>query len=476
MARVVLISTYELGHQPFGLASPAAWLRRAGAEVVCLDTAVQQLDRAAVAGAAMIGVYVPMHTATRLAADLLPELRALAPRALIVCYGLYAPLNAAYLLERGADRCVGGEFEAELVALFEERTKDQGPKTNSRDRGSAGQGSPESGSGSSASAPSPSSLVSLDRLAFVPPERGGLPGLSAYATLITPEGPRLTGYTEASRGCKHRCRHCPIVPVYGGRFRVVPREVVLEDVRRQVAAGARHITFGDPDFLNGPGHAMPLVRALHAEFPGLTYDVTVKVEHLLRHAELLPELRATGCALVTSAVEALDDAILARLDKGHTRADVARAVALLRQAGLPLNATFVAFTPWTTRAVYRAFLADVAALGLVPSVSPVQYTIRLLIPAGSRLLELDEVRALAGPFDRAALAHPWRHPDPAVDRLQRAAMRLAQGSGPRGESRETFFTRLLALAEEHLGAAPPVAPEHLVPRPPIPSMSEPWYC
>ncbi len=450
MARVVLISTYELGHQPFGLASPAAWLRRAGAEVRCLDTAVQPLDRAAVAGAEMIGVYVPMHTATRLAAELLPELRALAPAALIVCYGLYAPLNADHLRAQGADVCVGGEFEAELVALFERRA------------GRPGAARPP--------------VVSLERLAFVPPERAGLPGLSAYAALVTPEGPRASGYTEASRGCKHRCRHCPIVPVYGGRFRIVPREVVLEDVRRQVAAGARHITFGDSDFLNGPGHALPLVRALHAEFPELTYDVTIKVEHLLRHADLLPELRATGCVLVTSAVEALDDAILARLDKGHTRDDVARAVALLREAGLPLNATFVAFTPWTTRAGYLRFLADIAALGLVPSVSPVQYAIRLLIPAGSRLLELDEVRAIAGPFDPAALAHPWRHPDPAMDRLQRAALRLAQGSGPRGESREAFFARLLALAEEHLGAAPPVAPEHIIPRPPIPYMSEPWYC
>jgi radical SAM superfamily enzyme YgiQ (UPF0313 family) len=443
--RAVLISTYELGHQPFGLASPAAWLRRAGAQLTCCDLAVQELDRGAAAAARFIGVYVPMHTATRLAADLLPELRALAPGATIVCYGLYAPLNAELLMARGADACVGGEFEAELLDLYREA-----------------KGAPV--------------RVSTERLAFVPPDRAGLPGLAAYASLITPEGPRTAGYTEASRGCKHTCRHCPIVPVYGGRFRVVPREVVLEDVRRQVAAGARHVTFGDPDFLNGPGHAMPLVRALHAEFPALTYDVTIKVEHLLQHAALLPELRATGCALVTSAVEALDDAILERFAKRHTVADVARAAELLRQAGLPLNATFVAFTPWTSREVYRGFLRLVAELGLIESVSPVQYAIRLLIPAGSRLLELPEVRALAGPFDQAALAHPWRHPDPAMDGLQRAALRLAQGSAPRGETRPQFYRRLLELTAEQLGAMPPVPLEQIVPRPPIPYMSEPWYC
>ena len=108
------------------------------------------------------------------------------------------------------------------------------------------------------------------------------------------------GYTEATRGCKHLCRHCPVVPVYRGAFRIVQQDVVLEDIRQQVAAGAEHITFGDPDFFNGPGHAIPIVEALHREWPALTYDVTIKMEHLLKHRELLPVLKATGCLFVTS--------------------------------------------------------------------------------------------------------------------------------------------------------------------------------
>jgi radical SAM superfamily enzyme YgiQ (UPF0313 family) len=451
MAHALLIGTYELGRQPFGLASPAAWLRRAGAEVQCIDTAVSDLDAAAVARATLIGLHVPMHTATRLAADLIPRLRQRNPQAVIVCYGLYAPLNAAFLQARGADAVVGGEFEAELCTLWRQAV--------------AGN--------RSGAAPRP---IVLDKLAFVPPERNDLPPLSAYATLITPEGPRIVGATEASRGCKHTCRHCPIVPVYNGRFRIIPQAVVLEDVRRQVAAGAQHITFGDPDFLNGPGHALPLVRALHTEFPDLTYDVTIKVEHLLRHADLLSELRATGCVLITSAVEALNDAILERFAKRHTRADVARVAELLRHAGIGLNATFVAFTPWTSRAVYRAFLHDLAELDLIDCVAPVQYAIRLLIPAGSRLLDLPDVQALVEPFDQQALAYPWKHPDPALDRLQRDVQAIAQGSAARGETRTQFYRRLLDLVEPQIGAVPRPAQEHHIARPPIPYLSEPWYC
>ena len=181
------------------------------------------------------------------------------------------------------------------------------------------------------------------------PERAGLPSLSSYAHLKMPgEKHRTVGYTEASRGCKHLCRHCPVVPVYNGHFRVVQPEVVLEDIRRQVAGGAQHITFGDPDFFNGPRHAIEIVTAIHREHPRLSYDVTIKIEHLLKHSALLPTLRDTGCLFVTSAVESVDDAILTRLDKGHTRADFIQVVRNFRAIGLALSPTFVAFTPWTT--------------------------------------------------------------------------------------------------------------------------------
>jgi radical SAM superfamily enzyme YgiQ (UPF0313 family) len=459
---VVLLSTYELGHQPFGLASPAAWLRAAGAAITCFDLAVQPLDEAAVKRAGLIGVYVPMHTATRLAAELLPRLRALAPHAHICCFGLYATPNEALLRELGADTLIGGEFEAELVALYQAQATLPRRHEDTKDNKSSFVSSCLRGE----------SCISLERLAFRVPERETLPPLEAYARLVMPDGEaRIVGYTEATRGCKHLCRHCPIVPVYGGRFRAVARDVVLEDIRRQVAAGAQHITFGDPDFFNGPGHALPLVRALHAEHPELTYDVTIKVEHLLAHARHLPELRDTGCLLITSAIEAVDDTILAHFDKRHTRADVARAVALLRETGIALNPTFVAFTPWTTRAVYQDWLRTIADLGLVESVAPVQYAIRLLIPAGSRLLELPEVQALVGPFDRHLLSFPWAHPDPAMDALQTSVMRAVHGQRA-GASRAAIFAHVWQLA--HDGA--PLTLELDRTRALVPQMSEPWYC
>ncbi|HWP35507.1 MAG TPA: CUAEP/CCAEP-tail radical SAM protein, partial [Thermodesulfobacteriota bacterium] len=427
---VLLISCYELGHQPFGLALPLGFLERAGFSPAALDVAVEPLDEAAVARARVVGISVPMHTALRLGVRVAERVRRVNPGCHVCFYGLYASLNAGYLLAHGADSVVGGEVEATLVALVEALER----------------GEPAEAVAGVATRRRPAAPV-LARLPFARPSRRGLPPLDRYARLERGDGrAEVAGYVEASRGCRHLCRHCPIPPVYGGRFFVLPRELVLEDIRQQVAAGATHITFGDPDFLNGPGHALRLVRALHAEFPHVTFDVTAKIEHILRHRALFPELARAGCAFVVSAVESLNDAVLANLEKGHTRADVLEALAVLRGAGLPLRPSFVPFTPWETLESYGELFDFVEREELVEHVDPVQYTIRLLVPPGSRLLDQPAMRPFLGPLDEGAFTYRWTHPDPRMDRLQQAASRLVEAAAAAGEAPALTFARLRALA------------------------------
>jgi radical SAM superfamily enzyme YgiQ (UPF0313 family) len=452
----VLISTYELGRQPFGLASPAAWLERAGSAVTCFDLSCQPLDDQAIRSADLVAIYVPMHTATRLAAQILPRLRKLNPRAHLCCYGLYAPLNEAFLRKLGAQTILGGEFEEGLVAILERVAN---PETVAETQ------------------PLPS--VSLARQNFVPPERQSLPPLSRYARLVWSESEtRIAGYTEASRGCKHRCRHCPIVPVYDGVFRIVQPEVVLEDIRQQVAMGAAHITFGDPDFFNGIGHAMRIVTAMHSKHPTVTYDVTIKVEHLLKHCEFLPALRETGCAFVTSAVESLDNEVIQRLDKGHTFEDFVRVLELCRQAGLAIAPTFVAFTPWMTLESYYSFISGLQKLSLADHVAPAQLGIRLLIPAGSRLLELEDIARMVGSFDEDMLVYPWAHRDPRVDELCAKVQNVVHEGGKQKATRRQIFQRVAEMAREAAGLEPigPVEPADRLDRAAIPYLTEPWYC
>jgi radical SAM superfamily enzyme YgiQ (UPF0313 family) len=444
---VLLLSTYDLGRQPFGLASAAAALRAAGHDVACVDLSKERLDRERASTAEIIAFFLPMHTATRLALPVIDRVRSLNPSARLIAYGLYAPLNAQMLEEHGISAIVGGEFEDDLV-----RAAGDGLDTHAE-------------------------AVAVPRVTFRVPDRTDLPPLTRYASLQSGTTRKIVGYTEASRGCKHRCRHCPIVPVYDGRFRVVPLDVVMADIHAQVDAGARHITFGDPDFFNGIGHATAVLRRFAHELPGISFDVTIKVEHLLRHADALPLLRDSGCVFVTTAVESVADRVLEALEKGHTRADFERVAQLCRETGLVLSPTFVAFTPWTTLDGYCELLHAIDRLALVDHVAPIQLAIRLLVTAGSRLQELESVRTVTGPFNPRSLTYPWVHRDPRVDVLQQEIEQLAGVNLT--ASRRVLFNRVWDLAH---AAAGRTAPDRLdldrdrPSRTTIPFLTEPWYC
>jgi hypothetical protein len=265
-----------------------------------------------------------------------------------------------------------------------------------------------------------------------------------------------------------------VVPVYKGKFRIVPVDVVMGDIRQQVTAGAEHISFGDPDFLNGPTHALRLVRALHTAFPDITYDVTIKVEHIIKQREVLPLLKETGCLFVISAVESVDDAVLRYLDKNHTGGDFDIAVAILRGLDIALAPTFVPFTPWTTLQGYIRLLERLVSLRLVESVPPIQLAIRLLVPAGSHLLNIPGVVEMVDKYDEQLLGYPWRHADAAVDALQRDIQALVEEAEREGMARKQSFALLWSLAHEAMGERPPPLPADLGET--IPHMSEPWYC
>jgi radical SAM superfamily enzyme YgiQ (UPF0313 family) len=252
-------------------------------------------------------------------------------------------------------------------------------------------------------------LPLFDRQSYPVPDRRGLPSIDRYAHLHLGSEHQNAGYVESTRGCAHTCTHCPLTPVYGGRLRLVQRETVLADIEQQIEAGAGHISFGDPDFFNAVPHSLAIAQALHERHPDVSFDATIKVEHLLEHASVLPKLRELGCIFITSAFESTDDRVLGLLEKGHSRADLDRALDLVEAAGVTLRPTWVAFTPWTTANAFLDLLDLVETRGLVNHVQPVQYSLRLLLPPGSPLVAvLEQHRACSAPSTRTPSATPGR--------------------------------------------------------------------
>ncbi len=462
-----------------------------------MDLAVEEFPTHRAAKADLIAIAVPMHTALRVGVDAARQARAANPDAHLCFFGLYAWLNREYLLngQNGvqgiADSVVAGETEPVLVELAQCLSTGQST-------------APVKG----LTTPERASAPNLARLSLPLPDRSTLPQLDKYAHYVEerPVGENgdepaavRAGYVEASRGCLHKCRHCPVVPVYNGRYFVVPVETIIADVRQQVEAGARHITFGDPDFLNGPGHARKVARALHSAFPGLSFDFTAKVEHLLQHRALLPELVECGASFAVSAFESTSDRVLARLQKGHTRRQMEELVAALRNSGLSLQPTWMPFTPWTALDDYLLMLRWIREQGLIPNVPPVQLSIRMLVPPHSALLEDDDAASWRGTLDSSNFTYRWQHPDPRMDALQLEVARIAEVAGrheaavpsnessemavrsdqaTNGESFDPFAVFRLIEQTAYRSAGLPAPdwsfPSSRVPQPP--RLTEHWFC
>ena len=205
--KIVLISPYDLGRQPFALAEPAAVFRNAKYEVECLDLSQQKLTAKVLAPANVVFIYLSMLTATRIAVEAMPRIKQMAPRARIAVFGWYAPVNEEFLRGLGVDAVFGGESETDMLTYAESLSAaDEHPARHQ-------------------------AVVNLKRIDFMVPDRHSLPALEKYSQLIFPDGNRrVMGFTETTRGCKHLCRHCPVVPVYNGRVYAIPVDIVIEDI------------------------------------------------------------------------------------------------------------------------------------------------------------------------------------------------------------------------------------------------------
>jgi hypothetical protein len=442
--RLLLVSTYELGRQPIHLASPTAALRAGGIEVVSLDLSVEEWSPSYLETVDAVAFSVPMHTAMRLATPLAVAIREQRPDLPIAFYGLYAGVGAD---EGGpADVHLIGEYEPGLVAWARGFSRD-GRRSHH-------------------------STLHVGRSTFSVPDRSSLPGHDRYARLEWKGGTRLAAAVEASHGCRHRCRHCPIPAVYDGRMRVVGADIVLTDIDQLARDGVEHITFGDPDFLNAPRYSLDLLREAHAAQPGLTFDITAKVEHIIKHRDLWSEMASLGVLFVVSAFESTDDRTLEIFDKGHTVSDMAMAVKVVRESGVHVRPSWLPFSPWTT----PGHLADLVGFlddhRLWPATDPVQLAIKLLVPRGSLLEAHPEVGPRLIDYDTSALSWPWDFDDPATGTLHEELGRLAaEGSDCGAEAGET-----LVMMRERIGelTGAPFGP--MPASPPVPRLTESWFC
>ncbi len=411
-----------------------------------VDTAVEELTDRAIDAVDAVAISVPMHTATRLALMAIGEISERRPELPIALYGLYAGVPDDEAVE-SVDALFEGEYEPGLldwVASLGDRLA----RTTSR-------------------------VSHTGKSEFSVPDRTGLPGLSRYARLEHNGESYIAGAVEASHGCRHRCRHCPIPSVYDGRMRVVPKDVVLADIDQLVESGARHITFGDPDFLNAPRHSLDVLEAAHTAHPAITFDATIKVSHILRHRDIWPDAAAMNLLFVVSAFESVDEETLRILDKGHTVRDMGEAVEIVRAAGVHIRPTWLPFLPWTAPDHIVEMFRFIDSHELVSATDPVQMSIKLLIPRGSLLEAHPAVVPYLDRYDSSTLSWTWRFADPHSGVIQKELGGIAAEASDCGQHFSSTLVEMRDAVERLTG-------ETLRPMPatdfPTPRLSESWFC
>lgn len=431
--KVLLVSTYELGRQPVHLSSPSAALRKAGHEVRSADVSVEPLSVSDLDWADRVGISTPMHTATRLAADVAKEARLLSKP--VAAYGLYASLAKELV-----DVTFAGEYEPELLRWVNDDLSISTERTGRSD--------------------------------FLVPDRTGMASLDEYARLEFDGETKLVGAVEASHGCRHRCRHCPLPVVYDGRLRVVPPEVVVGDIDNLVEAGAEHVTFGDPDFLNAPAHSLSVLESAHQRHPEITFDATIKVSHLLEHRRVLSELSANNLLFIVSAFESVDAFTLDVLDKNHTREDMELALDLVRSHEMYMRPTWLPFMPWTTPNHVADIFDFIVTNDLVAATDPVQLSIKLLMPRGSLLESHPAMTPHLDSYDTDALTWRWSFGDPDADVLQKELELIAaNASDCDAEVSATVAEMGIAIANRSGRSINPPQNVSLAPR-----LTESWFC
>ena len=304
------------------------------------------------------------------------------------------------------------------------------------------------------------------------PDRSKLPHISEYSHIIDGENNIIAGSTETTYGCKHECTHCPVPIQFHGSFKTFGEEKIMQDVSNQVEDGAKHISFNDPDFFNGPKHAIKILELLNNKHPEITYDSTIKVEHILKYPQYFQELKELNMLFVISAFETTNDKVLNILKKNHTADDLKRAVELSLSNSIDIRPTWMPFTPWTEVKDFVNIINLIENYKLRETVAPIQLTIKLLIPKNSLILSSNEIEPYIGVFDPTSFSYQWTYKNPEIDKLQKQLFEYVLNNESIDEYEQ--YLGLVDIVQSHTGVSLIRHSEYV--KRSVPKLSETWFC
>ena len=373
--KILLTSFYDLGKQPKIIAEIVDRYNSSEIDFDFFDFSVedQNID---LENYDVLGIYAPMHTATILSIEYIKDKKL--PNKMFT-FGLYGSVLEDF---NSSIRYIK-DIESDELALFLEINDDH--------------------------------QFSLKNNI---PNRQIFPDISNYAHLVDGSNNLIAGSVETTYGCKHSCTHCPVPISFNGSFKTYSLEKIVSDVENQVKQGAKHISFNDPDFFNGPIHALKILESLNEKFPSITYDSTIKVEHIIKYKKYFKELSSLNMVFVISAFETTNDLVLSILEKNHTSHDLNNSIEISQDFGIDIRPTWMPFSPWTELNDLSNIVKLIEKYELRETVDPIQLTIKLLIPKHSLIIKKPEINKYLGNYEKNSLSFKWEYENNDVEKLQ----------------------------------------------------------
>mgnify|MGYP000742691943 FL=1 len=427
--KILLLSFYDLGKQPKIISELYKKLDNGSNQIDIIDYSIEEKDLT-LDNYDVLGIYASMHTASVLAEQYLRDRKL--PNKLFV-FGLYANVFSEMFSNFQSIHSFDSD---ELESLLQVQ-------------------------------------LNLNySFKHTVPDRTILPSITDYSHIVDGSNNLIAGSVETTYGCKHECTHCPVPIEFKGMFKTFGTEKIITDVTNQVEEGAKHISFNDPDFFNGPKHALKILQLLNEKHPSITYDSTIKVEHILKYPDYFQELKNLNMLFVISAFETTNDHVLNILQKNHSFNDLNKAVELSLENKIDIRPTWMPFSPWTEQNDLISIIKLIENYKLRETVDPIQLTIKLLVPKNSLILKRPEMKEYLLDYDPSSFSYAWKYKFPNIDNIQNELFTYVLQH--ESENEYAQYLGLVDILESHTNET--LLNSEKYSQRIVPKLSETWFC
>ncbi len=164
------------------------------------------------------------------------------------------------------------------------------------------------------------------------------------------KGSHLAIFSE--RGCPYDCSFCASRVTWKGKLRSRSVDNVMDEIRHIVKGlGIRNLMFWDDTFAANKKRAIDICNRIIKERLEINYTVQIRADSVTE--DLAVALRDSGCAFAAIGVESGNEVMLGKIGKRETKSQFKRAVAIMKEVGLPIIASYIIGLPGDTHETIR---------------------------------------------------------------------------------------------------------------------------